>query len=71
MNTITELHDLLLAITASPDGRVRVAGGAPGTEDYDEGWAHLDDKNGVWVSWDSGVRTKLWNTDDISVIAEE
>lgn len=62
------LSDLQIEIENSETGRVRIAGGLPGTEDYDEGYAWLvspDQPFGIVeygsiaCAWDSGVTTVL------------
>lgn len=49
---------------------VRVSGGKPGTEDYDEGRIIDVLGNRVVVAWESGVRTELDidACDDLTVI---
>lgn len=48
--------DLVAAIEASFDRQVHIESGVPDTDEYDVGFASLDDDVEITVGWDSGTR---------------
>lgn len=63
------IDELIQAIRMSPEGRVRIERGLPGTRDFAAGWASLarEDSDWVLVHWDNGQGTGVVRVSDASL----